>query len=176
MKRITVALLALFAIAAPAAPSNSIQATPVPMLPSPAPPPPPAPPPAPKPAPRPVAILVHKDNPIENVTQDELRQLLKLDRQFWNEKLRVVLIARPATAPEQIVLLKSIYQQDDKALRKFMVGRLYAGQIAALPTVVKSASAAAKLVQASAGAITVVLAVDGMKPGEAGYPLLAAAE
>lgn len=161
----------------PLAASAALQAKP-PEAPSPT----PTPVAPPKPPPEFVAVIVHKDNPTSDVSLDQLRQLMRLDRQFWDETTRVVLVARPATVPEQQSVLKRVYELDDKALRKFLVGRLYAGQISALPTVVKSCPAAAKLVQQTPGAIGVVLAtevpagvkvlrIDGKLPGETGYAL-----
>lgn len=150
---------------------------------------PPAPPPnpAPKPdekKPQPVAIVVNSDNPVNGLTLDELRQVLRLDRQFWDDKLRVVLVARPTGEPEQQALLDLVYSMDEKELRRFFVGKLYAGRIPAIPTVVKSGAAAAKIVAQTTGAIAAVsvadvpkgakvLSIDGKKPGDAGYALLA---
>jgi hypothetical protein len=129
-----------------------------------------------------VAVIVHPDNPVANLAFDDLKTILKLDRQFWDDKTRVVLLARPSDTKEQGALLKDVYALEEKELRKYWVGKLFAGKIAAIPTVVKTSAAAGRLVRQSAGAISVVLAadvpdgvkvltIDGKKPGDAGYPL-----
>lgn len=136
------------------------------------------------PEPAALAIVVHADNPTVDVSLEELRRLLLLQKQFWDPRTRVVLLARPASSVEQKVLLAKVYQMDEAALRKQFVQRLYAGEIPALPTVVKSCAAVAKLARQSRGVLTAlltdevpegvkVLRVEGRLPGEAGYPLVA---
>jgi ABC-type phosphate transport system substrate-binding protein len=177
--------LLLLAVASNLAASFAQQQPPAPQ-PTPAPAPSPAPPPAPKSdaekSKSAVAIVVNADNPVNELTLDELRQVLRLDRQFWDDKLRVVLVARPTAEPEQQLLLDVVYAMDDKELRRLFVGKLYAGRIPAIPTVVKSGAAAAKIVAQTAGAVAAVsaadlpkgvkvLAIDGKRPGDAGYAL-----
>lgn len=167
-KRALLGLLFAAIATAPAFAPQCVDAAPVPT--------------APRAAPRAVAVIVHPDNPVSDLKLDDLKALLTLERQFWEDRSRVVLLARPAETPEQAVLLRDVYAMDEKALRKYWVGKLYAGKIAAIPSVVKTAAAAGKLVQKPTGALTVVLAdelpagvkvvkIDGKKPGDAGYAL-----
>src|ERR1043166_2605558 len=57
-----------------------------------------------------VAIIVHPDVPLDDVTLAELRKLMLGDRQFWNSNLRVTLLARATGSREREVVLKTIYQ------------------------------------------------------------------
>ena len=136
-----------------------------------------------KPVSQPIAVLVHHDNPAKNLPLADLMRLYKLEKQFWDDKSRVILLTRPSDTKEQLVLLDRVYGMNDKELRKLWIEKLNAGTITAIPTVVKTAEAAANAVTQSAGAITVVLAadapsgskvlaIDGKKPGDDDYPLM----
>jgi hypothetical protein len=130
----------------------------------------------------PVAIIVNASNHAPDPSLTELRAILTLERQFWPGGDRVVLVLPRSGSPERETLLSRIYGTSESGLRKRWVEKLFAGQIPAIPSVAPSAARAAALVQQSPGAIAAVnadevpagvrvLAIDGKKTGERGYPL-----
>lgn len=129
-----------------------------------------------------IAIIVHPDVPFENVTFDELRRLVLGDRQFWNSNLRVTLLLRAPVARERDVVLKKIYQMTESQYRQYWIGKVFRAESTAGPKTVYSSSMAITLVGSIPGALTFIdvaevprdlkiLRVNGLLPGEPGYPL-----
>ena len=129
-----------------------------------------------------IAIIVHPDVPFENVTFDELRRLVFGDRQFWNSNLRVTLLLRAPVARERDVVLKKIYQMTESQYRQYWIGKVFRAESTAGPKAVYSSSMAITLVGSIPGALTFIdvaevprdlkiLRVNGLLPGEPGYPL-----
>lgn len=130
-----------------------------------------------------IAIVVHPNSKVSDLSLRELRAILKLEKQFWPEGKRVLLFQRPSKSPEGRVLLETVYNLTEEELRKAWVQKLFAGEIPAIPAVVRNRDGAITAVKKNEGAITVVLAgevpegvrllaIDGKKPNEAGYPLV----
>jgi len=141
------------------------------------------------PAPRGItlAVIVHPDNPVTGISFNELRAYLKLERQFWPNNKRCQIYLPPSDSPEGAYLLANIYKLSQRKLQKYWVRKMFSGEIPAKPSYVPSARAAGLQVLQNQGALSVidaaqvpdkvrVLAIDGKKPGEEGYPLVAPAE
>ena len=82
------------------------------------------------------------------------------------------------------MLLATVYKMSHRKLQKYWVRKLFSGDIPAKPSSVPSVKAAGSLIRRHLGALTIVradkvpkgakvLLVDGKKPGEAGYKLVA---
>ncbi len=131
-----------------------------------------------------LAVIVHPKNPVTKVTLAELRAYLKIEREYWPDRKRCDVYLPQSTTDEYDVLLQKIYRMSHKKLQKYWVRRLFSGEISAKPSYVPSAKAAGEQVAKGEGAISVVAAkdvpkgvnvllIDGKKPGEEGYPLVA---
>lgn len=129
-----------------------------------------------------VAVIVNAANTSPDPTFEELRAILTLERQFWKDGRRIVLILPPSDSSEKSVLLQKVYRQTDVELRRTWAQRLFAGEIPAIPSSVRSSEALVGAVMRSPGAIAVVpasslrpgvrvLAIEGKRPGSPGYPL-----
>lgn len=129
-----------------------------------------------------VAVMVHADRPTTGVSLAELRALLMLERQFWPDGSRVVLMLPASSSPAKAVLLEQVYGMSDAALRRYWTARLFQGAIPAIPSSLKTTSAAVTAVRQAPGALAAapasevpgdirVLKIDGKLPGERGYPL-----
>ncbi|PYX92664.1 MAG: hypothetical protein DMG71_17475, partial [Acidobacteria bacterium] len=57
-----------------------------------------------------VAVVVHPDTPVSNLTLAEVRKVLLGDRQYWTANVPVVLLMRAPVARERNIVLKTIYQ------------------------------------------------------------------
>lgn len=139
------------------------------------------------PARAPVAVIVNAQNGAPDPSLDDLRAIFSLDRQFWPDGRRIVLILPRSSSVSKQVLLDRVYNMSDADLRKFWVGKLFRGAIPSIPMTLTNAPAAASAVLASDGAISAVLAsevppgvrvlkVDGRTPEDPAYPLAAEAE
>jgi hypothetical protein len=129
-----------------------------------------------------VAIVVRPDIPVDNLPFAELRRLMRGDRQFWNNNLRVTLLVRAPGARERDIVLRTIYQMTEAQFRQYWIAKVFRAEAAAGPRIVYSTEMAAELALAIPGAVAFVdagqvpkglkvLKIDGHMPGEKGYPL-----
>jgi hypothetical protein len=129
-----------------------------------------------------VAIVVRPDIPVDNLPFAELRRLMRGDRQFWNNNLRVTLLVRAPGARERDIVLRTIYQMTEAQFRQYWIAKVFRAEAAAGPRIVYSTEMAAELALAIPGAVAFVdagqvpkglkvLKIDGLMPGEKGYPL-----
>jgi ABC-type phosphate transport system substrate-binding protein len=129
-----------------------------------------------------VAVVVHPDTPITNLSMSEVRKVFLGDRQYWSANIPVVLLIRAPVARERDVVLKIIYQMSEAQFKQYWIAKIFRAESATAPKVVYSNDMANQLVTAIPGAIAFidskdvkpgakVLRVEGRLPGEAGYPL-----
>jgi ABC-type phosphate transport system substrate-binding protein len=129
-----------------------------------------------------VAVVVHSDTPVSNLTLAEVRKVFLGDRQYWSTDVPVVLLIRAPVARERNVVLKVIYQMSESQFKQYWIAKIFRAETATAPKVVYSNDMANELVTAIPGAIafidardvrpgTKVIRVDGRLPKEQGYPL-----
>ena len=129
-----------------------------------------------------VAIVVHADTPVTNLSLAEVRKIFRGERQYWATGLPVVLLVRAPVARERDVVLKVIYQMTEAQFRQYWVAKIFRAESVSAPKLVYSNDIAKQLVASVQGAISFmearevgpgvkVVRVDGHLPGEAGYPL-----
>jgi ABC-type phosphate transport system substrate-binding protein len=129
-----------------------------------------------------VAVVVHSDTPVSNLTLAEVRKVFLGERQYWSANVPVVLLIRAPVARERNVVLKTIYQMSESQFKQYWIAKIFRAEAASAPKVVYSNDMANELVTAIPGAIafidarevrpgTKVIRVDGRLPGEAGYVL-----
>jgi hypothetical protein len=129
-----------------------------------------------------VAVVVHPDTPINDLSLADVRKVFLGDRQYWTSNLPVVLLIRAPIARERNVVLKIIYQMTEAQFKQYWIAKIFRAELASAPKVVYSNDMANDLVTAVPGAIAFidahevragakVLRVDGHLPGEPGYPL-----
>ncbi len=93
----------------------------------------------------------------------------------------VLLIRAPATAEREAVL-KTIYRMTEPQFKQFWIAKIFRAETATPPKIVYSSDTTSQLVEAVPGAIAFmaasevrpglkVLKIDGLLPGEPGYPL-----
>jgi ABC-type phosphate transport system substrate-binding protein len=129
-----------------------------------------------------VAIIVHKDVPADSLTFAEVRKLFRGERQYWNSNLRVTLLVRAPVARERDVVLKKIYEMSEANFRQYWISKVFRADVAVGPKIVYSNEMTTELVSGIPGAVAFVdaakvpagfkvLKVDGLMPGDKGYPL-----
>jgi hypothetical protein len=129
-----------------------------------------------------IAIVVRPDVPVDNLSFDELRRLLLGNRQFWSSNLRVTLLVRAPGARERDVVLKTIYQMSEAQFRQYWIAKVFRAEATSSPRIVYSNEMAAELAVSIPGAVAFVeapqvprglkvLKINGLLPGEKGYPL-----
>jgi hypothetical protein len=129
-----------------------------------------------------IAIVVRPDVPVDNLSFAEVRRLMLGERQFWASNLRVTLLVRAPVARERDVVLKIIYQMSEAQFRQYWIAKVFRAEAASGPRIVYSNEMAAELAGTIPGAVALVeadqvpkglkvLKVNGLSPGDKGYPL-----
>lgn len=129
-----------------------------------------------------VAIVVHPQTQVDDLTFEELKRIFRGDRQFWEDGRRVTLLVRAPVAEERQLILDRIYEMDENQFREYWIGKMFRAEVAAGPKLVYSADMARDLVTVIPGAITFVpvsevsseskvVRINGLLPGDPGYPL-----
>ena len=129
-----------------------------------------------------IVVVVHPSVEVDDLTFAEFRKIILGNRQFWAGGKRITLIVRAPVADERTVLLERVYKMSEAQYRQYWVAKVFRAEIASGPRVVLSNEEAVDLVGVIDGAIAIVssedvpeglkvLKIDGLLPGEAGYPL-----
>ena len=129
-----------------------------------------------------IAVVVHPDTPITNLSMAEVRKVFLGDRQYWSTNVPVVLLIRAPVARERNVVLKTIYQMSDAQFKQYWIAKIFRAEATTAPKIVYSNDMAEELVSVIPGAIPFipgadvkegfkVVKIDGRLPGEPGYPL-----
>jgi ABC-type phosphate transport system substrate-binding protein len=130
-----------------------------------------------------IAVVAHPDMPVNELSLDEVRRVFLGERQYWNAKLPVVLLIRAPVARERDVVLRVIYQMTETQFKQYWIAKIFRAETASAPKIVYSNDVEYNLVTALPGAIGFmdardaaraklkVVRVDGLLPGERGYPL-----
>ena len=130
----------------------------------------------------PIAIVVHKDLPIDNLSLEELRSIFLADRQFWENRNRITLLVRAPQSDERTFVLERIYQMSEAQFRQYWIAKMFRAEVPRGPKIVLSTGMTLDLVVAIPGSISFtradavtdgvkVIRVDGLLPSDEGYPL-----
>ncbi len=129
-----------------------------------------------------IAIVVHPQMQLTNLSFAELRRIFIGEEQFWPDRSKVTLLVRAPTARERTVVLDKIYRMDEDQFRQYWIGKMFRAEVAGGPKIVYSTDMAMNLIGAIRGSITFVpaaavghdvkvLRIDGKLPSDPGYPL-----
>jgi len=129
-----------------------------------------------------IAIVVHEDLPVDNLSLDDLRSIFLADQQFWPDRTRITLLVRAAQSEERTFVLNRIYEMSEAQFRQYWIAKMFRAEVPRGPKIVLSAGMALDLVVAIPGSISFtradtvtdnvkVVRVDGLLPGDPGYPL-----
>jgi hypothetical protein len=129
-----------------------------------------------------LAVVVHPSTPVNGLSMDEVRQVFRGDKQYWNSNMPVVLLVRAPVAEERELVLKVIYRMSEGKFKQYWVSKIFRAEATSGPKIVFSNTMAGQLVAAVPGAIAFinakevppglkVLPIDGRLPGQPGYPL-----
>ena len=129
------------------------------------------------------ALVVSDDVVVEAIEKEEVQRLFLFRQRFWRSGQRVnVLLAEPDLVEHSFVL-DEVYEMTYPSLRRYILERLYQGEIDLPPKVVSSYEDAIRFVASGNGVVAIVpldsvpdagvrvLTIDGTRPGADGYPL-----
>lgn len=129
-----------------------------------------------------VAIVVHPDVAVDNLTVSELRRIVLGDREFWPAGVRITLLIRAPVAHERDVVLKTLCKMTEAQFRQHWIGKVFRADTALAPKIVYSDDMARDMVDRFPGGIAFidasklgrglkVVKLEGRLPGERGYVL-----
>ena len=130
----------------------------------------------------PIAIVVHKDAPVDNLSMAELRSVFLADQQFWADRTRIILLIRAPQSDERDFVLNRIYEMSEAEFRQYWIAKMFRAEVPRGPKIVFSSDTTLDLVVAIPGSISFIRAnevmgdvkvvrIDGALPSEDGYPL-----
>lgn len=130
----------------------------------------------------PLAVIVHKANPVQSITLEELRKLCLAERRNWPHGRRATIALCESGIPEHDVVLEQVYGMNDAEFNRYFLQGTFTGEIKATPKQLASVSGVRRFVFNVPGAIgfvrlsevdgTVkVLQLGGLSPTNSAYPL-----
>jgi len=129
-----------------------------------------------------VAMVVNLSNPVNNLTLADLRKIYFGDRQYWKGNLPVILLMRSPGSHEREVVLRVVFEMTEERYTKYWVAKVMRAEVSDPPASLYSFGILQEGVRGNPGAIgcvnvsdvrpgVKVLRIDGLLPGESGYPL-----
>ena len=129
-----------------------------------------------------VAIVVNPDNSVNNLPMAELKKIFRGERQYWSANSPVLLLMHAPGARERGVILRAVLQMSEDEYTQYWVAKIMRAEAPFPPAAVFSFEMIREGVRGNRGAIGYVsangvpaglkiLQVDGLLPGQAGYPL-----
>lgn len=127
-----------------------------------------------------IAVVVHPDVPVSNLSLADLRRILLGDREFWTTGVRVTLLIRAPIARERDAAVKDVCQMTEAQFRQHWIGKVFRADAPSGPKIVYSTEMALEQVSRTPGALSFVpaasagrgvkvLRIDGKTPGQPGY-------
>jgi len=132
--------------------------------------------------PPPLAVIVHRSNPIDDLSFSELRRIFMLDTQTWPHGRKITVVLRDKGQPERADAIRMICGLSETDYEKHILFRTFQGRVNIGPRSIQTAAAMLRFVFSAPGAIGYVAAdqvdatvkllrIDGALPGDSRYPL-----
>lgn len=129
-----------------------------------------------------LAIVVNQKNPVANVRMGQLRDIMMAQRQWWSNHRRIRLVAMPRGSVERQTVLRAVYQMTDHQVDTYFLAGVFRGDIDTSPSTLRGPADVRRFVSATPGALGYIRAsdvdntvkvvrIDGLLPGDDGYPL-----
>ena len=129
-----------------------------------------------------VAIIVNKANKVETISAKDLKQIFTGEKARWPDGSKIQTLAPSATMPEHKPAIRFLFGMSEPEFQKYCIHASFVGEAQRAPRDSGASSAVIGLVAVIPGAVGFVRAgavtptvkivkIDGMAPGDAGYPL-----
>jgi ABC-type phosphate transport system substrate-binding protein len=108
----------------------------------------------------PLAIVVHKSNPVETLTSEELRKLCLAERRHWPDGRKVTIVLREPGQPEREAVLRQLCRMNEDDFTRHHLQSAFTGQTMTGPKELATAAGVRRFVFNVPGAIGFVRARD----------------
>src|SRR3954469_21742704 len=88
-----------------------------------------------------IAIIVHRSNPVENLTFSELRRIFMLDTQTWPHGRKITVVLREIGQPERAEAIRMICGVTEREYERQILFRTFQGSVNIGPRAIQSAAA-----------------------------------
>jgi hypothetical protein len=133
-------------------------------------------------SPNDVAVVANADVPLDGLSLYEVRRLVLGERDFWTPGNRVTLILNAPGAHEREIILKTICRMTEAQFRQHWLAKMFRADTVIRPRIVDTTEMIIDLATRTPGAVAFVdasrvgrnvkvLKIDGLAPGERGYPI-----
>jgi hypothetical protein len=130
--------------------------------------------------PEPIAVIVHPQVQVDDLSLPDLRRYLLGEREFWPSGARVTIFIRAPIARERDVVVRDICEMTEAQFRKNWIAKVFRAETPSAPKIVYSTEMAIDQVSRLPGAVSFVaasavtpavkvLAIDGRRPGDPDY-------
>jgi hypothetical protein len=85
-----------------------------------------------------IAVIVHPDVAVENLTLADLRRILTGDREFWTSSGRVTIFIRAPIARERDAVVRDVCQMTEAQFRQHWIGKVFRAETPSGPKIVYS--------------------------------------
>jgi ABC-type phosphate transport system substrate-binding protein len=127
-----------------------------------------------------LAIIVNRDNPVQDLSYGELRRVFLGERSHWPNGRRITVVMMEPGAPERKGMLREVYRMSEDEVNRHFLRGVFTGEVFASPKMLASPVGVKKFVFNVPGAIgyvklsdvddTVkVIKVDGRSPEDKDY-------
>jgi hypothetical protein len=128
-----------------------------------------------------IAVVASSSNPATNVTMPDLKKMFSGVKRGWPGGRPIKLITRGPGCRERLTLLKLLSMSEEE-YRQYWTAEVFRGEADAAPLAVPSVGMQKEAIMAFPGGLTLVglkdvkpgmkvIRVDGLLPGDPGYPL-----
>jgi len=129
-----------------------------------------------------LAIIVNRENPVENLSMAELRTVFLGERSHWPNGRRITIVMMEPGQSEREAVVRDICRMSESDLRRRYLQGLLTGEVLVSPKTLSSPVGVLKFVFNVPGAIgyvrpedlddsVKVVRIDGRLPSDADYPL-----
>jgi len=128
-----------------------------------------------------LAVIVNKNNPVNDLSSADLRRILLGDREYWRGSRKITLLLPGVGTHERVATLRLV-DMDEANYKKYWVEKSSADGASVAPAAAPASGFAVNMVAESEDAIAVVpmadvkgsvkvLRIDGYLPSDAAYPI-----
>jgi phosphate transport system substrate-binding protein len=129
-----------------------------------------------------LAIIVNRENPLENLSMNELRSVFLGERSHWPNGRRITVVMMESGQAERDTVVRDVCRMSESDLRRRFLQGLLTGEVLVSPKTLATPVGVRKFVFNVPGAVgylrpedvddsVKVLRIDGHLPNEAEYPL-----
>ena len=129
-----------------------------------------------------LAIIVNRENPVENMSLAELKTIFLGERSHWPNGRRITLVMMETGQPERDTVVREVCHMSESDLRRRFLQGLLTGEVLVSPKTLATPVGVRKFVFNVPGAVgylrpedvddsVKVIRIDGHLPSDADYPL-----